>query len=108
MEAIKWLMLLNYHFNVLKQLSFDRMKSMANDEDTIGRINKDIELFSKNISWIASIELDSNEKEVIERSKSYFEDTKYYLEKGDLITSFGCITYAHGLLDAVRMFHGLI
>lgn len=81
---------------------------MSVDEDTIGRINKDIELFLKNIKEIDSIELNNYENEVVERAKSYFEDTKYYLEKEDLITSFGCITYAHGLLDAVRMIHNLI
>ncbi|MGZ7134775.1 MAG: DUF357 domain-containing protein [Methanobacterium sp.] len=77
-------------------------------EDTTNRINKDIELFTKNIKEIYSIDMDSKEIEVIERSKSYFEDTKYYLEKGDLMTSFGCITYAHGLMDAVRITHNLI
>lgn len=81
---------------------------MSIDEDTIGRINKDIELFLKNIKEIDSIELNNYENEVVERAKSYFEDTKYYLEKEDLITSFGCITYAHGLLDAIRMIHNLI
>ncbi|HML04219.1 MAG TPA: DUF357 domain-containing protein [Methanobacterium sp.] len=30
------------------------------------------------------------------------------MEKGDLTTSFGCITYAHGLLDAIRLIHSLI
>ncbi|MGZ7048807.1 MAG: DUF357 domain-containing protein [Methanobacterium sp.] len=77
-------------------------------EDTTNRINKDIELFTKNIKEIYSIDMDSKEIEIIERSKSYFEDTKYYLEKGDLMTSFGCITYAHGLMDAVRITHNLI
>ena len=81
---------------------------MKEDLDTIGRIEKDIELFTKNIKEIESITLDSNENEVIERAKSYFEDTKYYLKKGDLITSFGCITYAHGLLDAIRLLHNII
>jgi len=81
---------------------------MGNDEETKKRINKDIELFTKNIKEIESIEMNSNENEVIERAKSYFEDTKYYLEKGDLTTSFGCITYAHGLLDAIRLIHTLI
>ncbi|MGZ7095319.1 MAG: DUF357 domain-containing protein [Methanobacterium sp.] len=77
-------------------------------EDTTNRINKDIELFTKNIKEIYSIDMDSKEIEIIERSKSYFEDTKYFLEKGDLMTSFGCITYAHGLLDSVRIIHNLI
>ena len=35
-------------------------------------------------------------------------DSKYYLEKEDYRTAFGCIEYSHGLLDALRMIHGLI
>ncbi|MEN4006255.1 MAG: DUF357 domain-containing protein [Methanobacteriaceae archaeon] len=81
---------------------------MVSAEDTVKRINKDIELFTKNIKEIESIELDSKENNVMEMANSYFEDTRYYLEKEDLITSFGCITYAHGLLDAVRLIHNLI
>ncbi|MDI6723512.1 MAG: DUF357 domain-containing protein [Methanobacterium sp.] len=81
---------------------------MADEKDTVNRIKKDIELFTKNIKEIDSIELNENEIETIERAKSYFEDTDYYLKKQDLITSFGCITYAHGLLDAIRLIHGLI
>jgi len=81
---------------------------MADEKDTVNRIKKDIELFAKNIKEIDSIELNENEIETIERAKSYFEDTDYYLKKKDLITSFGCITYAHGLLDAIRLIHGLI
>jgi hypothetical protein len=81
---------------------------MAGGEDTVERINKDIELFTKNIKEIGSIELDGKENDIIEMASSYFEDTRYYLEKEDFITSFGCITYAHGLLDAVRLLHNLI
>lgn len=81
---------------------------MADEKDTVNRIKKDIELFTKNIKEIDSIELNENEIETIERAKNYFEDTDYYLKKQDLITSFGCITYAHGLLDAIRLIHGLI
>lgn len=81
---------------------------MDDDLSTISRINKDIELFTKNIKEIESIKLDDKENEVCKRALSYFEDTKYYLEKGDLITSFGCITYAHGLLDAIRLVNNII
>ncbi|MCK5636423.1 MAG: DUF357 domain-containing protein, partial [Thermoplasmatales archaeon] len=28
-------------------------------------------------------------------------DSKYYLEKKDYFTAFGCINYAHGLLDSI-------
>ncbi|WP_414469347.1 DUF357 domain-containing protein [Methanobacterium sp. ACI-7] len=81
---------------------------MSSDEETIGRINKDIEIFKTNIKEIKSLELNPNENEVIERAKSYFEDTSYFLQKNDLVTSFGCITYAHGLLDSIRLIHELI
>jgi hypothetical protein len=81
---------------------------MNDEKSTIQRIEKDIKLFTKNIKEIESIKIDDNENEIIERARSYFEDTKYYLEKQDYITSFGCITYAHGLLDAIRLLHNLI
>ena len=81
---------------------------MNDEKSTIQRIEKDIKLFTKNIKEIESIKLDDNENEIIERARSYFEDTKYYLEKQDYITSFGCITYSHGLLDAIRLLHDLI
>ena len=38
----------------------------------------------------------------------HWNDSKYYLEKKDTRTAFGCIEYSHGLLDALRMIHGLI
>ena len=36
------------------------------------------------------------------------EARRYYLEKEDTRTAFGCIEYSHGLLDALRMIHGII
>jgi len=72
------------------------------------RIKKDIELFAKNLNEIEDIQFNTKEKEIIERAINYNTDTKYYLEKKDYLTSFGCITYAHGLLDAIRMIHDLI
>jgi len=81
---------------------------MDGENDTVSRIKKDIELFTKNIKEIDSIGLTENEIEIVQRARSYFADTQYYLEKGDFITSFGCITYAHGLIDSIRLIHGLI
>ncbi|MDI6645057.1 MAG: DUF357 domain-containing protein [Methanobacteriaceae archaeon] len=72
------------------------------------RIKKDIELFKRNLNGIEGIELSNREKDIIERAMNYNTDTIYYLEKKDYITSFGCITYAHGLLDAIRIMHDLI
>ncbi len=97
MEAIKRL-----------RYNYQEKDIMDHENDIVNRIKKDIELFTKNIKEIESIDLDENEVEIIQRAESYFADTQYYLEKHDFVTSFGCITYAHGLLDAIRLFHGLI
>ncbi len=76
--------------------------------DAVERIQKDIELFAKNIKEIESIKIHEKEVQVVEMAKNYRKDTDYYLKKEDFLTSFGCITYAHGLLDAVRLINGLI
>jgi hypothetical protein len=82
---------------------------MVDDKvDAVERIEKDIELFAKNIKEIESIKIDEEEGLVVEMAKNYRKDTDYYLEKMDYLTSFGCITYAHGLLDAIRLLHELI
>ena len=54
------------------------------------------------------ISFEGKEKEVYDRAVDYWNDSKYYLEKEDTRTAFGCIEYSHGLLDALRMIHGLI
>jgi hypothetical protein len=76
--------------------------------DAVERIEKDIELFAKNIKEIESIKLHKEECKVVEMARNYRKDTDYYLGKKDYLTSFGCITYAHGLLDAIRLLHELI
>ena len=76
--------------------------------DAIERIEKDIVLFTKNIKEIETIKIDEDEKKVVEMAINYSKDTTYYLEKKDYLTSFGCITYAHGLLDAIRLQNKLI
>ncbi|MDI9618078.1 DUF357 domain-containing protein [Methanothermobacter sp.] len=72
------------------------------------RIEKDLDLLEKNLMEMESIEFKGEERAIIERALNYRDDSIYYLEKGDYITSFGCITYAHGLLDGLRMLHGII
>jgi uncharacterized protein len=76
--------------------------------DAIERIEKDLELFAKNIKEVESIKVHSEEAKIVEMAKNYRDDTQYYLKQKDYLTSFGCITYAHGLLDALRLLHNLI
>ena len=69
------------------------------DEKT--RIKKDIVMFEENIK---KTKTQKNQKKIIELASQYFEDSKYYLEQKDFFTAFGCINYAHGLLDAILKF----
>jgi len=67
------------------------------------RIEKDIVMFEDNIQKISNKSKPENSK-IIELAKQYYEDSKYYLKKKDYFTAFGCINYAHGLLDAIIKF----
>jgi hypothetical protein len=44
------------------------------------------------------------QEKTIKLAKQYYNDSKYYLGKKDYFTAFGCINYAHGLLDAIIKF----
>lgn len=63
------------------------------------RIKKDIELFEKNCEEV-------KDGRIVDMAKRYYEDSKYYFSLGDYFTAFGCINYAHGLIDAIRLFSG--
>lgn len=72
------------------------------DEKT--RIKKDIIMFEKNLKQIKNKKLTKSQNKTLELAKQYHEDSKYYLEKKDFFTAFGCINYAHGLLDSIIKF----
>ena len=66
------------------------------------RIEKDIVMFEENIHNMQQRDIDEKQNKIIKLANQYYEDTKYYLEKKDYFTAFGCINYAHGLLDSIR------
>jgi len=87
-----------------------KKKLAAGDECALGRsspaaggdkarIESDIRQFHENV-----VEVPENDetRDVIELARQYCEDTKYFLGKKDYVTAFGCINYAHGLIDAYR------
>ncbi|MEM0231441.1 MAG: DUF357 domain-containing protein [Candidatus Woesearchaeota archaeon] len=39
-------------------------------------------------------------EEFILMAESYYKDAQHYYEKGDLVTAFAALNYAHGWLDA--------
>ncbi|HID25102.1 MAG TPA: DUF357 domain-containing protein [Thermoplasmata archaeon] len=63
------------------------------------RVEKDVLLFEKNLLGFETN--DEKETNVVELAQLYYEDAKYYLRGNDLFTAFGCVNYAHGLLDAL-------
>jgi hypothetical protein len=72
------------------------------------RILIDIDKLEESFKEIKNIQFSDDEKKIIERAKDYMVDCKYYFEHGDETTSFGCITYSHGLIDSLKMIHNLI
>ncbi|MEM3361974.1 MAG: DUF357 domain-containing protein [Candidatus Anstonellaceae archaeon] len=69
-------------------------------DKNIKRILSDIEQFYKNLNEIKKTPSNSY---IIDLAIRYCQDCSYWLEKGDLISAFGCINYAHGLIDAFRL-----
>ncbi len=68
--------------------------------DNAERIQSDIEQFHTSAKKFARVR--GKKKELLEQAARYCEDAKYYLKKKDYVSAFGCINYAHGILDALR------
>jgi len=68
------------------------------------RIEKDIIMFEENLKKLNDKNFKLQNNKIVELATQYFEDSKYYLNKSDFFTAFGCINYGHGLLDAVINF----
>jgi len=57
---------------------------------------------------LKALEVAVHEKSLLHRvaedfltmARSYFEDAKYYYERGDYVTAFAALNYAHGFIDA--------
>ena len=81
---------------------------LEKDLESKEKITIDIQKWERNLKQVENITFVDKEKEVYDRAVDYMNDSKYYLEKEDMRTAFGCIEYSHGLLDALRMIHGLI
>ena len=75
------------------------MPKAAKTKNEKERIESDIRQFYENVSEVKAT---GETADVIELANRYCEDTKYFLQKGDFVTAFGCINYAHGLIDAIR------
>ncbi len=70
------------------------------------RVRKNIAIFRDNERRAEALELGADEKEVVELAKMYASDTEAWVSKGDYVTAFSSIEYAHGLLDAILKING--
>ena len=75
--------------------------AQGSDDETRRRIEKDISSFNSNIDGLGA-QSSERARKMVELAKMYASDAKSYLDKGDMYTSFSCISYAHGILDAVK------
>ena len=73
-------------------------------EVTEEKLNKYFDVTEKAIKKVKFKEIDVNCKEIysdfLDMAKRYFEDAKHFKEKGDFVTAFAALNYAHGFLDA--------
>ena len=60
------------------------------------RIEKDMVLFEKNYPH-------AENAAVRDMAVRYYRDAQHYIKRRDLVTAFGCIAYAHGLIDALKV-----
>ena len=48
----------------------------------------------------AKIDIAKSAEDFLDMAKRYFEDAKHFKDKGDWVTAFAALNYAHGWLDA--------
>lgn len=46
------------------------------------------------------IDIKASAEDFLDMAKRYFSDAKHFKEKGDIVTAFAALNYAHGWLDA--------
>lgn len=69
-------------------------------DDPCERLSKYIANFKDSVKSLKI--LDSSVLKIVSLAMDYLKDSQYYLEKGDCITGLVTISYAEGLLDALR------
>jgi uncharacterized protein len=66
------------------------------------RIRLDIDKLAESIATLKSKDIDGKSKKIVELAEMYAKDAESWLGKKDFYTAFASISYAHGLLDAIK------
>ena len=70
-------------------------EKLAKYFDVTGRALAKVKISEeKKIDWKEKAE------DFLDMARRYFEDAKHFKEKGDIVTAFAALNYAHGWLDA--------
>lgn len=75
------------------------------EKDPCERLSKYVSNFKNSIKNLKI--LDSTSSKIISLAIDYLRDSQYYLEKNDCVTGLIAISYAEGLLDALRMINAI-
>jgi|SRR3989344_6184991 len=58
------------------------------------------EAYEKAKSSKEKISLNNSREKILDMVKRYIDDAHYFKNKGDIVTAFASLSYAHGFLDA--------
>ncbi len=76
----------------MKEITKDKLDKYL---DVTGRAIKKVKIAAnKDINWQKAAE------DFLDMAKRYYSDAKHFMGKGDYVTAFGAINYAHAWLDA--------
>lgn len=70
-------------------------EKLAKYFDVTGRALKKVRIIKE-----PKADLKAGALDFLDMARRYFEDAKHFKEKGDVVTAFAALNYAHGWLDA--------
>jgi len=76
-----------------------------NDKITEKKLEKYFEITEKALAKVkivkkGKIDFEKSAHEFLDMAQRYFDDAKYFKKKGEIVTAFAALNYAHGWLDA--------
>ena len=64
------------------------------------KLQKYFELTSKALKKVKIVDKHKKEaSDILDLAQRYYNDAKYFEQKGDLVNAFGAVVYAHAFLD---------
>ncbi len=77
----------------------------VNDKITAEKLEKYFSVTSRALGKVKIVKdgkvcFEGAANDFLDMAKRYFEDAKHFQEKGDIVTAFAALNYAHGWLDA--------